>query len=504
MNWNDALLQWVHYGIRRGLIGEEDRYVVSNALLSLLWKDSLALTASAPEPEAPLPEILKTLVDEAVARGLCGESVSERDLFDTAIMGLLTPRPREVISQFKQRYCQSPQKATDWFYQFSQDTNYIRRDRMSKNCHWLTATAYGDLDVTINLAKPEKDPKAIAAALKAPEGENAYPQCQLCWENEGYAGRLDHPARQNHRVIPISIGGKTWGFQYSPYGYYNEHCIAFNKEHIPMKIDRQAFRKLFDFVTLFPHYFIGSNADLPVVGGSILTHDHFQGGRCTFAIQRAPVQKKLYFKGYEDIEAGRVRWPMTTIRLTGKDPERLIALADHVLKTWRDYSDRSVGILAETEGTPHNTITPIVRRTAKDFQIDLVLRNNRTTAEYPLGIFHPHPQYHHIKKENIGLIEAMGLAILSARLKRELTLVEEGLVAGTDLERNEMTAKHASWAKAIAHAHPGLSKANVGAIVRQETGKVFCRVLENAGVYKNDAAGVQGFSRLIAAVNGRK
>ncbi len=399
--------------------------------------------------------------------------------------------------QFKSLYAQSPKTATDWYYEFSQDTNYIRRDRIAKDVKWIAPTEYGDLDITINLSKPEKDPKAIAAAKNLPA--SAYPRCQLCAENEGYAGRVNHPARQNHRVVPITINGSPWFLQYSPYVYYNEHCICFNREHVPMKIDRACFGKLLDFVGQFPHYFVDSNADLPIVGGSILAHDHFQGGRYTFAMEKAPVETPVTFPGYEDVAAGVVKWPMSVIRLTADDPARLVNLADRILTAWRGYTDESAFIFAETDGDPHNTITPIARRRGEKFELDLVLRNNITTPEHPLGVYHPHAELHHIKKENIGLIEVMGLAVLPARLKAELVAVADALVSGADLRSNELTEKHADWAEGFAPNY-AITRENALGIVEKETGLVFAKVLEHAGVYARNDEGKAAFLRFIDTI----
>lgn len=494
-----AILELVQYGIDTSLIEEADRIYTVNALLGALNLDEIESDPSQEIAPRPLVEVLNTLIDYAVEKGLCDDHIEARDLFDTRLMGILTPPPRQVRHEFYDRYDEDARDATDWYYNFSQETNYIRRDRMAKNIAWQSATPYGELDITINLAKPEKDPRAIAAAKNAPQ--SSYPKCLLCKENEGYAGHIGHPARQNHRIIPITINETDWFFQYSPYTYYNEHCIVFNAEHVPMKIDRAAFRKLFDFVTLFPHYFVGSNADLPIVGGSILSHDHFQGGRYTFAMERAEIAEAIIFKGYESVRAGRLNWPLTAIRLTGSDDGELVELADKILGCWRGYTDESAFIFAETDGEPHNTITPIVRRAGDDFQIDLVLRNNITTDEYPLGVYHPHQEYHHIKKENIGLIEVMGLAVLPARLKEELALVTEGLIAGTDLNADERTAKHAAWAEQVKADHQELNADNATDIVRAEVGIVFGKVLENCGVFKADAAGKEAFRRFVAAVN---
>ena len=425
-------------------------------------------------------------------------SVVYRDLFDTEIMGRITPRPAQVRAAFADKYAKSPEEATDWYYNFSQDTNYIRRDRISRDVKWKSATEYGDLDITINLSKPEKDPKAIAAARNMPA--SAYPMCQLCAENEGYAGRVNHPARQNHRIVPIKINGSDWFLQYSPYVYYNEHCICFNRIHTPMKIDRACFAKLLDFVRQFPHYFVGSNADLPIVGGSILAHDHFQGGHYTFAMAKAPVETPLTFKGFEDVEAGIVKWPMSVIRISSEEPERLIELADKILGRWRTYTDEEAFIYAETDGTPHNTITPIARRRGEKYELDLVLRNNITTEEHPLGVFHPHAELHHIKKENIGLIEVMGLAVLPARLKEELAAVAKGLAAGADLRADEITAKHADWADSFRNNYE-ITEKNADDIVKKETGIVFSKVLEHAGVFKRDENGRNAFMRFALSMN---
>ena len=424
-----------------GLAEPWDHQVLVNRIIDILGMDEY-IPSEEPQSE-DLEEILACLLDYAVEKSLCDDNITARDLFDTRIMGALTPMPREVIRTFREKYARDPQEATDWYYKFSCDTDYIRRYRIAKDMRWKYDSEYGQIDITINLSKPEKDPKAIAAAKNAPQA--GYPKCQLCPENEGYAGRMNHPARENHRVIPITVTGEPWCLQYSPYVYYNEHCIVFNSKHIPMKIDRSAFEKLLDFVTAFPHYFVGSNADLPIVGGSILSHEHFQGGHYTFAMETAPVQTLISFAGYEDITAGIVKWPMSVIRLRGEDPRRIAALADKILGCWRNYSDETAGILAFSDGEPHNTITPIARRRGQDYELDLVLRCNITTAEHPLGVFHPHADKHHIKKENIGLIEVMGLAVLPSRLKAELAALAEAVVAGEDISGNETLSKHSCW-----------------------------------------------------------
>ena len=485
----------VSYAMNRGLAEPVDHYVLVNRLLDILRKDDYTPTD---EPQSEdLEEILAGILDYAVEKGLCEDNITARDIFDTRIMGAVTPMPREVIRTFRERYAQSPEAATEWYYRFSCDTDYIRRYRIAKDMRWKYDSAYGQMDITINLSKPEKDPRAIAAAKNAPQ--TAYPKCQLCRENEGYAGRMNHPARANHRIIPISVCGEDWCLQYSPYVYYNEHCIVFNSRHVPMKIDRAAFEKLLDFVKAFPHYFVGSNADLPIVGGSILSHEHFQGGHYTFAMETAPVEQELKFGGFEDVQAGIVRWPMSVIRLDGENPERLAELADKILTCWRGYSDESVGVVAFSDGEPHNTITPIARRRGKLYELDLVLRCNITTPEHPLGVFHPHADKHHIKKENIGLIEVMGLAVLPARLKAELNGVARALARGEDLRADETLAKHADWAEEL-KARYTFTEENAEEILRREVGVVFATVLEHAGVYKCTPEGREAFLRFVQSV----
>ena len=489
----DAL---VSYAMNCGLAEPADHQVLVNRLLDLLHLEDYT-TSEEPQSE-DLEEILACILDYAVAKGLCDDGITARDIFDTRIMGVLTPMPREVIRSFRERYAADPTQATDWYYRFSCDTDYIRRYRIAKDMRWKFNSAYGPLDITINLSKPEKDPKAIAAAKSAPQ--TAYPKCQLCRENEGYAGRMNHPARANHRIIPISVCGEDWYLQYSPYVYYNEHCIVFNAQHVPMKIDRGAFAKLLDFVAAFPHYFVGSNADLPIVGGSILSHEHFQGGRYTFAMETAPAELLLQFAGFEDVQAAIVKWPMSVIRLTGSDPQRIADLADKILGAWRNYSDESVGVIAFSDGEPHNTITPIARRRGADFELDLVLRCNITTAAHPLGLFHPHADKHHIKKENIGLIEVMGLAVLPSRLKQELQDLAAAIVAGIDISADENLQKHADWVEELRKQYDFTAE-NALEILLQETGRVFEAVLEDAGVYKATPEGRAAFLRFVEAVN---
>lgn len=487
----------VSYGVQTGLVPEEDVIYTTNRLLELFELDELEDRDNVTMREDELEEVLKGMLDYAYEKGILKEnSVVYRDLFDTKIMGLLMPRPSEVIRHFHELYEQvSPEAATDYYYKLSRDSDYIRRYRICKDMKWVAPTKYGDLDITINLSKPEKDPKAIAAAKLAKQ--SGYPKCLLCRENEGYAGRVNHPARQNHRIIPVIINGSQWGFQYSPYVYYNEHCIVFNSKHTPMKIERNAFIKLFDFVKLFPHYFLGSNADLPIVGGSILSHDHFQGGHYTFAMAKAPIEKHVTIPGYEDVEAGVVKWPLSVLRIRHKDSDRLVDLATHVLEVWRGYTDEAAFIFAETDGEPHNTITPIARKVGDMYELDLTLRNNITTEENPLGVYHPHAQYHHIKKENIGLIEVMGLAVLPARLKEELELLEEYILEGKDIASNEKIEKHAAWAAEVLSKYKDINKDNIHEILQKEVGNVFVHVLEDAGVYKCTPEGREAFMRFI-------
>ena len=494
---DNAVSKLATYALRTGLIEECDYTWAINTILDALKLDSY--TDPGQEwGEIALAPVLEELLNDAYARGILTEnSVVYRDLFDTELMGRLTPRPALVTNLFQKLYEKDPRRATDWYYKFSQDTNYIRRDRIAKDMQWKAPTEYGELDITINLSKPEKDPKAIAAAKNLPA--SAYPRCQLCAENEGYAGRVNHPARQNHRIVPITINGSPWFLQYSPYVYYNEHCICLNSEHVPMKIDRACFAKLLDFVGQFPHYFVGSNADLPIVGGSILAHDHFQGGHYTFAMERAPVETPFTFPGFEDVAAGIVKWPMSVVRINSENPDRLIDLADKILAAWRGYTDKDAAIFAETDGEPHNTITPIARRREEKFELDLVLRNNLTTEEHPLGLYHPHAELHHIKKENIGLIEVMGLAVLPARLKEELAAVAGCLANCGDLRASELTEKHADWAEGFAKNYT-ITRNNALDIVQKETGLVFAQVLEHAGVYKRTPEGKKAFLRFLSSL----
>ncbi len=485
----------VQYGVETGLVSEDERVYTTNLILDLFHEEEYEEPAGACE-NIDLEEVLGELLDEAARRGLLeSDSVVYRDLFDVRIMNCLVPRPAQVIRTFWEKYAVSPEAATDYFYKFSQDTDYIRRYRIKKDMRWTVDSDYGVIDISINLSKPEKDPKAIAAARLAKQ--SGYPKCLLCRENEGYAGRVNHPGRLNHRVIPITINDSEWGFQYSPYVYYNEHCIVFCGQHIPMKIDRTTFRKLFDFVKMFPHYFLGSNADLPIVGGSVLSHDHYQGGHYTFAMEKAEIEKSFVVPGYEDVEAGIVKWPLSVIRLRSCDDERIIDLADHILQAWRGYTDETAVIFAKTDGEAHNTITPIARKKGDVYELDLTLRNNLTTEEFPLGLYHPHAAYHHIKKENIGLIEVMGLAVLPARLKQEMEKLGDYIVSGKDIRSDADLEKHADWVEGFLPSYAAITKENVQDILKQEIGQVFVKVLEDAGVYKCNEEGRAAFMRFI-------
>ena len=497
MKLYEDIKKLVQYGIDTGITPECERIYTTNLILELFHEDNYE-DVDCDLSNLNLENILEGLLNEACARGIIEDSITYRDLFDTKLMNCLLPRPSQVQQRFWEKYHTSPEEATEYYYKFSQDSNYIRRYRVSKDMKWTVDTDYGTLDITINLSKPEKDPKAIAAARNA--AAVSYPKCQLCMENEGYAGRSNHPARENHRIIPITINDSAWGFQYSPYVYYNEHCIVFNGKHTPMKIDKAAFIKLFDFIKQFPHYFLGSNADLPIVGGSILSHDHFQGGHYTFAMAKAPIIKNFTVAGFEDVTAGIVKWPLSVIRLQCADEKRIIELADHILKTWRGYTDEDAFIFAETDGQPHNTITPIARKRGDLYELDLTLRNNITTDEHPLGVYHPHANLHHIKKENIGLIEVMGLAVLPARLKGELETLKEYILEGKDIRSNETIKKHADWVDEFLPKYTTVNGDTIENILQQEVGKVFCQVLEDAGVYKCNEEGMAAFERFIAVL----
>ncbi len=497
MTVSSAIKSLVKYAEKEGLIEALDERWAVNRILEILGMDSIETDAEVFE-DVKLEELLKILLDYACENGICEDSVVYRDLLDTKIMGVLTPRPSQVISKFNTLYAESPEKATEYYYHLSRKSDYIREYRVKNDIKWVTTTDYGDIDITINLSKPEKDPKAIAAALKMKQ--SSYPLCLLCPENEGYAGRVNHPARQNHRIIPVDLNGEEWCLQYSPYVYYNEHSIVFNSKHVPMKISEDGFRRLFAFVKKVPHYFVGSNADLPIVGGSVLTHDHFQGGNYTFAMTKAEIETPVEFKDFSDIEAGIIKWPMSVLRLKGDDTDRICTLAGKILAKWREYTDEEAFIFAETEGVPHNTITPIARFRNGKYELDLVLRNNITTEEYPDGVYHPHPEHHHIKKENIGLIEVMGLAVLPARLKTEMALLENALVNGEDISSDERIAKHTQWAEEI-KKNNNITPENCEKIIRDEIGKVFADILSQCGVFERTENGKKQFLKFIDYVN---
>ena len=491
---SESIARLVQYGIKTELLPLCERTYAINLLLDLFQEDSYEEPETIPD-NSDLEDILEELLEEAVARGIIEDNITERDLFDTKLMNTLVPRPAQVQQKFWSLYQESPEKATAYYYKLSQDSDYIRRYRVKKDLKWKVSSQYGDIDITINLSKPEKDPKAIAAARNVKA--SSYPKCLLCMENEGYAGRINHPARENHRIIPITVNDSAWGFQYSPYVYYNEHCIVFNGQHTPMKIERNTFIKLFDFVKQFPHYFLGSNADLPIVGGSILSHDHFQGGHYTFAMAKAPMEMQITIPGYEDVEAGIVKWPLSVLRIRHKAETKLIDLASHILEAWRSYTDEEACIFAETDGEPHNTITPIARKVGDVFELDLTLRNNITSPEHPLGVYHPHAENHHIKKENIGLIEVMGLAVLPARLREELELLKEYILEKKDISSNEKIKKHADWVAEFLPQYASVTEENITEILQAEVGKVFVKVLEDAGVYKCTPEGRAAFMRFL-------
>ena len=497
MNIYEAINSLVEYGVRENLIEAEDKVWAVNRILEILNMDSMETDAEV--KDADLQEILKVILDYAVEKGLCEDSIVYKDLFDTKVMGVLTQRPSEVIKTFREKYAVSPEEATDYYYHLARKSDYIREYRIKNDVKWVTSTEYGDIDITINLAKPEKDPKAIAAATKMEQ--SSYPKCMLCKENEGYAGRVNHPARQNHRVIPICLDGVNAFMQYSPYVYYNEHCIVFDEAHKPMKVCEKNFRRLFDFVKQFPHYFIGSNSDLPISGGSILTHEHFQGGRYEFAMAKAPIEEYVTFEGFEDVTAGIVKWPMSVIRLQGDDTDRICTLAGKILANWREYSDDEAFIIALTDdGVIHNTITPITRFVNGKYEIDLVLRNNITTEEYPDGFYHPHPEYHNIKKENIGLIEVMGLAVLPSRLKAEMAILKDAILENKDIKADETIAKHYDWVMRFKAKYDEINADNIDKIIEDEIGLVFTAILGQCGVFDRNEEGRAQFKKFIASV----
>ncbi len=493
---NKSIKKLVCYGLAKNLFAKEDEIFITNRILEILQLDGFECDEAF--EDVNLEETLKELLDFAVEKGLIDDNITERDLFDTKLMSALMPRPSEVIAKFNALYKESPEAATDYYYNLSCDSDYIRRYRVAKDLKWLADTEYGQMDITVNLSKPEKDLKSIMAAKNAPQ--SGYPKCALCKECEGYAGRINFPARQNHRIIPITLDGDKWFLQYSPYVYYNEHCIVYNGEHIPMKVDITTLRKIIEFVTIFPHYFIGSNAGLPIVGGSILSHEHYQGGHYTFAMTKAPIEKEITFEGFEDLKTGIVKWPMSVIRITGANPERVIELGGKILTAWENYTDEDAFIFAETDGEPHNAVTPIARRRGEDFELDIVLRNNITTEEFPLGVYHPHQEYHHIKKENIGLIEVMGLAVLPGRLKQEMAGLQTAILEGRDITNDEALSKHAEWAEEIKAKYNNINADNIDGIIKAEIGIVFSKVLEDAGVYKRDEKGQKAFIKFIESV----
>ena len=497
MKLDTLILELVNYSLECGICEREDEAYVTARVLEIF-----GLSDFAPEEiteRRALADILSDLCDKAYEKGLlASNTVVYRDLFDTALMGAFMPRPSETIRIFEEKYARRPSEATDWFYKLSCDSNYIRRDRIARDMKWSVSSSYGEIDITVNLSKPEKDPKAIAAAKLLPQTD--FPRCALCHENEGFAGNVSKPARQTLRQIPFDMAGEKWFIQYSPYVYYNEHCIALSAEHVPMKIDERSFLKLLGFVEHFPHYFIGQNADLPIVGGSILSHDHMQGGRYSFAMERAEIGERIVFSGYEDVSAGIVEWPMSVIRLRSASPERISALATKILNTWRAYTDTEAMIIAESDGQPHNTVTPIARRRGEDYEIDVVLRNNLTTDEHPLGLYHPHREHHNVKKENIGLIEVMGLAVLPARLKEEIAEMREAILSKRDFRAIKDIEKHAEWFSRFASDYE-FTEENTEDILKAEIGKTFVRVLEDAGVYKRTEEGKAAFARFISAVN---
>ncbi len=491
----DAIQYLINYGITQNLITKADQFVVQNQLMEALHLTDWQLSGAGTEPDASIDAILQPLVEYACSNGIIADTAASRDLFDTKLRGILTPMPHEMIAKFQERYQESPEAATDWYFDISQKLNYVRAGRIAKDKKWKYASEYGMLDITINRSKPEKDPRDIAAARN--QKAAAYPKCQLCPENAGFAGNPNHPARQNLRPIPMQIDGQNWELQYSPYGYYHEHCIVFNDAHVPMKVDHAIFEKLFDVLDFLPHYFIGSNADLPIVGGSILSHEHFQGGHYTFPMAVAPIEIPVSLAAYPNVQAGILKWPMSVVRLSSTNRKELSDACNTILEQWRSYSDATVGIYAETDGTPHNTITPIARKKGDAYECDLVLRNNRTSEDRPLGIFHPNPSLHHIKKENIGLIEVMGLAVLPARLAVELDVLKKAMLQQEDLTANPQTASHAVWAAEVQKQHPEFCEENAEAILQAEVGKVFEQVLCDAGVFKRDEAGKTAFLKFL-------
>ncbi|MFR4987449.1 MAG: UDP-glucose--hexose-1-phosphate uridylyltransferase [Lachnospirales bacterium] len=492
-----AIENLILYAIKNNLIEKDDIIFTKNKIAEILKIEDLKDVEVI--GEVTLENILKDILDYACEKGLINNNITERDLFDTKIMGALIDRPSNIRKKFFDKYKISPKDATDFYYKLSQDSDYIRRYRIKKDIRWEVETEYGNLDISINLSKPEKDPRDIALLKNVKSSD--YPKCVLCKENEGYMGRINHSARQNHRIIPIKINNSDWFFQYSPYVYYNEHCIIFSSNHIPMKIEKETFAKLLDFIKIFPHYFVGSNADLPITGGSILSHDHFQGGNYKFCMEKAPIEREFKINGFEDIKVGIVKWPMSVIRLSSEDTDKLVQLADKILSSWRNYNDEECFIFSHTNDEMHNTITPIARKIRDKFELDLVLRNNITTEEHPLGVYHPHSELHNIKKENIGLIEVMGLAILPARLKTEMEILKQYILENKNIVENEQIIKHSNWVKSFINNYDKITKENIDNIIKQEIGNTFLTVLEHAGVFKRDEKGQKGFEKFINSLN---
>ncbi|MEG1310589.1 MAG: UDP-glucose--hexose-1-phosphate uridylyltransferase [Romboutsia sp.] len=498
MNVNYEINRLINFALQNNLIDKLDTVYASNLLIEVLGLAEFEEIEVNETLKTATP-ILENMINYVVKKGKIEDTITERDLFDTKIMNCVMPRPSEVIKTFNEKYRKDKKEATSYYYSLSIASNYIRKDRTDKNILWKVNTEYGNLDVTINLSKPEKDPKDIAKAKLMKS--TSYPKCLLCKENEGFKGNINHPSRQNHRIIPMEFSGEKWFLQYSPYVYYNEHCIILNDKHTPMKICKKTFDNLFGFVNIVPHYFVGSNADLPIVGGSILSHDHYQGGNYTFAMELAQIEESFEVKGYENTKLSRVKWPMSVIRLNGKNKDEIINLAEYILNTWRNYSDESVDILSESNNELHNTITPIARKKDTFYELDLVLRNNRTNEVYPMGIFHPHNEVHHIKKENIGLIEVMGLAVLPARLKDELENISQCLINNEfDIRGFEDISKHSDWYSYLIEKYDNINEENVYEILNKEVGKKFLNVLLHAGVFKRDEIGINAFNKFIKSL----
>lgn len=496
---NHEINRLIQFALDKEMITKDECDYSVNLLLDLFDENDFEYEEINEHLPLATP-ILEKMLDHAVTKGLIEDNTTSRDLFDTKIMNCIMPRPHTVNEKFKQKYMVSPKVATDYYYKLSIASNYIRKSRTDKNIIWKKYVKYGNIEISINLSKPEKDPKEIAKAKLIKS--SGYPKCLLCKENVGYAGTLNHPARQNHRIIPLELTNEEWFLQYSPYVYYNEHCIVLKGAHEPMKISRLTFERLLQFVDQFKHYFLGSNADLPIVGGSILTHDHFQGGAYQFAMETAPILKTLNVLNFKDVEVGFVNWPLSVLRLKGENRERLVELGEIILNTWRQYSDEALGIFAHTDGVPHNTITPIARFKNGKYELDLVLRNNRTSDEHPDGIYHPHAHLHHLKKENIGLIEVMGLAVLPGRLKDELEVVKQALVArDANMLEEAGLEKHLPWLNEMLTRYESVAADEAMSVIETEVGKKFVEILECCGVYKLTDEGLEGIQRFINTIN---